>query len=59
MLFVKEKKNDRGRATYSSKQSVLKSGLPLFTTGCEIQGLFHDFPGPFHANPRSALSIKA
>ena len=33
----------------------LFTGLPLFT-GCEIQGLFQDFPGPFQANPRPSLS---
>ena len=33
------------------------TGLPLFTW-CEIQGLFHDFPGPFEANPGPSLSTK-
>ena len=32
-----------------------RAGLPLFT-GCEIQGLFQDFPGPFQANPGPSLS---
>ena len=32
--------------------------MPLLITWCEIQGLFHDFPGPFHANPRPSLSTK-
>ena len=31
--------------------------LPLFT-GCEIQGLFHDFPGPFKVNPGPSVSTK-
>ena len=32
--------------------------MPLFTW-CEIQGLFHDFPGPFQANPGPSLSTKS
>ena len=32
-------------------------GLPLFIW-CEIQGLFHDFPGPFQGNPAPSLSTK-
>ena len=31
--------------------------MPLFTW-CEIQVLFHDFPGPFKANPEPSLSTK-
>ena len=27
-------------------------------TGCEIQGLFHDFPGPFQGNPGPSPSTK-
>ena len=33
----------------------LHSGLPLFNW-CEIQGLFHDFPGAFQGNPGPSLS---
>ena len=33
------------------------TGLPIFTW-CEIQGLFHDFPGPFQGNPGPSLSTK-
>ena len=36
---------------------VCNAGLPLFTW-CQIQGLFHDFPGPFQANPAPSLSVK-
>ena len=31
--------------------------MPLFTW-CEIQGLFHDFPGPFQGNSGPSLSTK-
>lgn len=31
----------------------LYTGLPLLITGCKIQGLFQDFPGPFQANSRT------
>ena len=36
----------------------LLPGLPLLT-GCEIQGLFQDFPGPFRANSRTFCTSKA
>ena len=35
----------------------LFAGLPLFTW-CEIQGLFHNFPGPFQGNPGPSQSTK-
>ena len=36
-------------------RTITYTGLPLFT-GCEIQGLFQDFPGPFQANRGPSLS---
>ena len=41
----------------SSSSSLYYPGLPLFSW-CEIQGLFHDFPGPFQGNPGPSLSTK-
>ena len=31
---------------------ILNTELPLLT-GCEIEGFFQDFPGPFQANLRT------
>ena len=37
---------------------IINTGLPLLT-GCEIQGLFRNFSGPFQANSRIFFTKKA
>ena len=51
MLYLFEK-NFSG---YKRKDYLTE--LPLFT-GCEIQGLFQDFPGLFQVNPGLSLANK-